>query len=304
MRAKWILVCASVMLVLAALPTTADTIHLLNGATIDGEVISESADVITLRVGERTVVYRKSEIDRREENEKTGHFDRAAALARYQERDKELTEQTGLTAEQRRTVRELILGLKSEERGVRNDIHQRLVAMQQQADLYPYLELSMKEMSHILSPWVLEAMFVVAPARVLPVLPVYAAHSYNGTRKMALRLFAEAGIGSSWEFVARGLVDHYREVQIEAAKSLAALGAKGATPALLDLAALPDVYVSGASLESLQALWSGSFGESGPPQNLEEWNAFWGARVSSVPRTVRLASLEPLIEPESEYQNE
>jgi hypothetical protein len=82
-----------------------------------------------------------------------------------------------------------------------------------------------------------------------------------------------------------------------AAYALANLGAKQASPALIDGLKHPDLRVNNASRESLQALWKDELGDQ-KPGTTEEWTAFWQAHAGSVSSPIETSALTPLADPE------
>ena len=146
MRRVMLFVMGAVLCVAAL--AAADTVYLNNGVRFDG-----------VEAGERTLVYRPSEIARIEENDKTGGFDREAARARWERRDAELTALTGLTAEERETVEALMYRLQRSDPAERKSVRDKLVKLQEEMPVFKFLAWRMPGVSHRLSPWVLEAMF-------------------------------------------------------------------------------------------------------------------------------------------------
>ena len=76
---------------------SADTIHLKNGVRVDGTVtpVQGQDGIYRVKAGERVLMYRESEIDRVEKNNKTGKLDTDELLRRWEERNTKLTEETG-----------------------------------------------------------------------------------------------------------------------------------------------------------------------------------------------------------------
>lgn len=279
----------------------ADTLYLKDGVQIDGKISAMPNGLYQVRIGDRTILYRESEVDRVEQNERTGRIDRQEALRRWAEQDKQLTEQFGLSAEQRRKVDALLYKLQREEErvGARN----QLIAMQQEHDILPYLAFRFTEVSHRLSPWVLETLAYIDARRVLETIRGAVLHPYFGTRAKAIELLGMLQDKASVELVARGLVDHKPEVQFPTAYALANLGAKEATPALTDLLGSTDQRVRNASLDALQKLWAAELGDAKPEQ-AEQWAEIWKSHAISVGKSISLDGLLPLVAPEEEFQDE
>src|SRR5690606_1229603 len=103
---------------------------------------------------------------------------------------------------------------------------------------------------------------------------------------------------SAIDLIARGLVDHQHPVKIAASYALAALGAKQATPALIELLPHADQRVSNAARESLLILWAEETGDT-RPATVAEWKALWD-RQTTTETPFDLAKLEPLSPEEEE----
>ena len=288
-----------ILALVAAVTTPADTIYLKNGVRFDGVVtpVPEQEGMFRISAGDRTLIYRETEIARVEKNDKTGHLDKQALIDRWKERNQKLTEETGLTADQRRLVRGLMFELRSEDISVRIAVRDKLQALQEEADVYGYLRSLYSELSPLLAPNVLWVLVHLDTAKSIDLLEESAQSNYFETRAVALELLGQLRSQNSETLVARGLADHNQTVQINAAYALARLGVRRSTPALIGMLADPDRRVSSASRESLTALWADSLGDKrlGP---VSEWEEFWnGQTAEGTP--IRLEDLEPL-SPEDE----
>ena len=293
---------AAVMVVLAT-AVAADTVYLNTGVRIDALVTERPDGFYTVKAGSNTLIMRPGEIKRIEKNGKTGAFDKEAALARWAVRDAELTQLTGLTADQRRKVKALMFKLQDSSEAERMAARDTLVVMQQEMDVFPYLAWQFPQLSHRLSPWVLEAMFYVDVTRGLKYLREGAAHSYAGTRAKAIELMGRFGDRESAPLIARGLLDHDMDVQIQAAYALVRIGAKEATPALIETLKHPDLRVSNLSRGALTALWSAAIGDE-EPRTVSDFTAIWEANKDGVGSPLQFAKLEPLIAPQDEFEDE
>lgn len=290
---------AAVLMVTAA---GADTVYLKNGVEFDGVVTSvpEDPELFRVTAGERSLVYRASEIERVEKNEKTGKQTNEEILARWQEQDKLLTEQTGLTADQRRLVQELMFELITDNASKRLAIREKLVGLQKEFDAYKYLASEWVGVSILIAPNLLEVLTYMDGARAVALLQEAAVNNYYGTRSMAINLLGRLGDSNNQALVARGLVDHKQEVQISAIYALAAMKVRAATPALIGLLPNHDDRVSNASKEALQALWADLLPDP-KPSTVDEWTAFWNAQEKST-TPIELAGLEPLSNPVDEIE--
>ncbi len=283
--------------------TAADTIYLNNGVRFDGVVTQLPDGNYRVHAGERVLTYRASEIERIEQNDRTGHFDWSDARERWAKQDAELQELTGLNAEQRKRVRELLYQLQITEDSRRMLARDELLAIQTQIDVFPYLQFRLDEVSHRLSPWVLEAMYYINPQRALPHLRRNTEHVFYGTRQKAIELLGRMEHTESIPLVVRGLVDHNFDVRAETALSLARLSARNATPALIETLTHPDMRVSHAAQQALQTLWHSYLGDS-IPQTVDEWNGVWEQHSASYDNPLELSPLNSFILPEHEFMDE
>lgn len=293
--------CTALAGLLLAAAAAADTVYLKNGVRFDGVVtpVPDQEGLYKVTAGDRTLFYRESEIREIEKNDRTGKLDREELLARWQEKNKKLTEETGLTAEQRRTVRGLMLALKTEVVAERLAIREKLVGLQAEYDVYGYLASLYPELSILLAPNVLETLYYLDPVRAAALLRESAQSNYYGTRAMAIELLGRSRDREAMALIARGLADHQRPVVISTAYVLAAMNVKEATPALVELLAHPDQRVSNAARESLLTLWGESLGDE-RPANVDAWKSFWAAQSTSG-TPIELAKLEPLSPEEEEF---
>jgi len=274
----------------------ADTVYLSNGVRVDGVVKQRPDGNYVLEVRGREIVYRPSEIVEIEKNDRTGERDLDAIRARVEARRQELLEQTGLTQEQRDRVDELIVALSKAEQIDRPAIKNRLVRLQAEMNVARYLEWKMRE---VIEPWVLEAYYYVAPAVAEPVLRRGTQDTNHEVRSKAIELLGRVGNDRHVDMVVRGLADHKSDVQIEAAYALARLGAREATPALIEMLGDANVRVSNASRQALEALWDDASGDA-PPETVQAWEELWAQQAGQVDGSFQLARLQPLIPPEEE----
>lgn len=299
MQARFVVPVA--VLALWAGAAMADTLYLKNGVRVHGVVTERPDGIYKVQSGRNTVVYRPSEVERIERNDRDGSLDMEELRARWAEHDARMTERTGLTADQRRRVKDLMYQLQTDDEAKRHAVREKLIAMSEEMDVFGYLAYRFPEVSDRLSPYVLEAMFAVNPGQARAHVRDGATHVYYGTRAMAIELLARMRDAESEELILRGLADHSPEVVIAALYSLAQLGAKRSTPVMIELLAYPDLRVTNAARESLQALWRQELGDA-PPGKVSEWTAFWQQQDGS--SELKLAGLAPLIPEEWEFQDE
>ena len=296
------LLLVTALMALALMPVQADTIILKNGVRFDGTAspVPDQEGLFKVTAGKRQLFYRETEIDHIEKNDRTGLLDKNALLARWEERNRQLTEETGLTVEQRRLVRGLMFELKSEDESKRISVREKLKVLQAEFDAYGYIASIYRELSPLLAPNVLYVLTQLDPRRTVPLLQESAQSNYFAVRAIALELLGGLRHKDSAPIIARGLADFSQPVQISAAYALADMGVRQYTPALVSLLANADLRVSGASRESLTALWSDKLGDK-RLNTVSEWDEFWKAQtLEGTP--VGLAQLEPLSSEEEELK--
>lgn len=295
------IICFGVLFSAVVAAAHGDTLTLIDGVSVDGKVTQLPDGMYQLEVKGRTLFYRPDEVQSLEMNEKTGVIDRQAAIEAWKRHEQELTTLTGLDPEQRRRVEPIVDRLQLEEERVaaRNE----LIGIHKELDLFKYLQFRFEEASHRLSPWILEAMCYLDSSRALPLARDCVLHPYFGTRAKAIEMLGAMKDVSSAPLIARGLVDHKPEVQYLAAAALGALGAKPATPALIEMLASADPRVRTAARDSLLALWAPELGET-KPETPDQWQQVWTAHSATVGQPITTASLLPLVEPGMEFQNE
>lgn len=291
------------VLVVALLPLAvvfADTIHLKNGVRFDGVVspVPGQEGIFRVKAGDRELIYRESEIAKIEQNDKTGHLDKEELLARWEEKNKRLTEETGLTAEQRRMVRGLMFELRSEDMSKRIAVRDKLQGLQQEFDVYGYLSDLYPELSPLLAPNVLWVLAHLDSKRSIELLQGATQQNYAEVRAIAIELLARMRHRESIPLLSRGLADFSQPVQISAAYAMAELGVRNATPALISLLADPDRRVSNATREALAAIWGDVLGDK-RLNTVSEWEAFWNAQAPEGTPIV-MAELEVLSPEEDE----
>lgn len=285
---------------LVAATAGADTVYLKNGVEFDGVVtpVPDNPELFKVTAGERSLIYRAEEIDRVEKNEKTGKLSKEEILARWEEQNRLLTEETGLTAEQRSLVMGLMFELKTDNVSKRVAVREKLTGLQKEFDAYSFLSNQLPGVSILIAPNLLEALAYMDSSRALELLQGAAQNNYFGTRVMAIELLGRLGHTGSKDLIVRGLADHKQEVQISAIYVLAGMGAREVTPALISLLPSPDERVANASREALQALWANLLPDP-KPGSVDEWTAFWNAQEKTG-TPVQLADLVALSNPDEE----
>lgn len=298
MKSGWYYAVLAVALVAAS--AGADTVYLNNGVEFDGVVapVPDNPDLFKVTAGERSLIYRAEEIDRVEKNEKTGKLSKEEIQASWEEQNRLLTEETGLTAEQRGLVMGLMFELKTDNVSKRVAVREKLIGLQKEFDAYSFLASQLPGVSILIAPNLLEALAYMDSSRALELLQGAAQNNYAGTRVMAIELLGRLGHTGSKDLIVRGLADHKQEVQISAIYVLASMGAREVTPAFISLLPSPDERVSNASREALQTLWANLLPDP-RPGTVDEWTAFWNAQEKSG-TPVQLADLASLSNPEEE----
>ncbi|MBI2423138.1 MAG: HEAT repeat domain-containing protein [Candidatus Hydrogenedentes bacterium] len=282
----------------------ADTFHLTTGVQFDGLILKTENGVHTVKAGPRTILLREAEIAQIETNDRNGELNMDEVRAQVAAEVQQLDQETGLTAEQRLRVDELIVKMRSAESADRLNARDSLVAMQAEVDVMKYLEYILPSLGHVDSPLVIEAMFVIDALRAKPTIEAGTQHAFFEIRAMCIDLLGRMRDKASMGQIARGLVDAKMEVRLAAVYALANLGAKEATPAFVEQLAAPDQRVSGASRKALETLWQPEIASSPVPESVTDWKGFLSPYEAQIGEAIQLAALEPLILPEQEFQDE
>jgi HEAT repeat protein len=280
----------------------ADTIWLDTGVKIEGVVTKRDDGLYSIKADNRVLVYRAEEVVAIEKNERTGALNMEEVQARWAEQDAALVAATGLNAEQRRAIEALLAELQQDDPSVRVKARDKLVGMQQQMDVFRYLEFLYPEASHLLAPPLIEVLAIIDAARAKPLITGALTHSFYGIRVHAIELLARMGDTTAVPQIARGLVDHNHEVRIAAAVALGTLGARNATLPLIENLKHADLRVSNSAREALKMVWGLDATQS--PETVQDWESLWEQSGSGVANKIALADLQPLIAPEEEFQNE
>lgn len=284
--------------------TSADTLFLKGGTSRDGKVTQPNENAIVLEVGGMTTTYLATDVERIERNDKAGDAKAVdPAAARH---EAEMLKLTGLTADQRHDVEELMEPLKSEEATLRKRAEQRLIEKGGQVDIYPFLQSSLDGLSDLYVPPVLEVMLALDAGKTWPLVRRSVQDRNPAIRAAAIKLVVTQG-AKELPLIARGLVDPEPAVIIAAAEALRQLDDKRPTPALVALLNDPNARIRTSCLMTLIQLWRDDPCTANL-KTLQEWDAFWKAQAPKVKGAYTVASLEPLahIDEEgiSKYHNE
>lgn len=280
-------------LLLTAVTSRADTLHLADGASIDGTVRKVNDNCVAIASGNGEIVYQLSEIARIEKNDKKGTLDLAVEHPAAIRHEQELERRTGLKAEQRERVLALVDRLAAEDTNERNQAMRQLVALQQKFDVFRFLKESRMGFGARVLPGVLEVMLALNRAESKPIIIETLGNPVPLLRAATLELAGRAKGVIGAETVARGLADVDLDVRIAAAKALADLQAKEATPALIALLSDTQARMRNAARASLSRLWSRSDAVV-QYETPEEWTTFWETSRGAVGKPIELSSLDPL----------
>lgn len=270
----------------------ADTLVLSTGVRVDGEVKERPDGLIELKAGNRTVVYRPEEVTSHEKNDRRGGFDMGAARARVAEKQREMEEKTGLTAEQRARVDEILHQMATASSDSERIRHRdALVNLQGEMNVYGYLAWRCRAVLH---PWTLEVMYRIKPTDTVPKLRRGTQDPWFETRRAAIEILGSLGVRDASELVVRGLADHKPEVRLGAITAVAQLKIYTATPVLIEHLTSPNQKLANASRDALKAMWAAKLGET-KPASVEEWTTFWQAQPEAQQAVYAMATLQPLI---------
>ena len=283
------------------LPGVADT-FLLNGEVpVHGKLLRSDDKFHYIDIGGRQKRLPKKSVKLLEKNDKDGSFDIEAARERAAKRQQQITEETGLTKAQRDEIARLILALNSEDGLERGDARRKLIEMCEDAKVYTYLA---KQVPTEGPQFMLELIAIltqVDPVRANPLLKEFATYEEQNVRAECVELLGLIRDSSSLSLIMRGMLDQQPVVILAACTALTALGAKEATPLLLDKFNHTDLRVQNFAREALAVLWKTELGDREPFEALGDWNQFWNEQSASVSKTVNIETLEPLVPPGTHY---
>jgi hypothetical protein len=279
----------------------ADTFYLNGEVAVHGKLVRTDDKFYYIEIGGRPRRIPKQSISLVEQNEKDGSFDLEEAKKQAELRQQQITEETGLTQEQRDEIDKLIRELNSENGAEVGNAHRTLVEMCKNENVYRYIfTLVPSEAPHFIKKLVV-ILTEVDPVKVKPLLVEFATHAEQETRAQCIELLGVIRDASSLILMMRGMLDHEPVVRLAACSALTAIGAKEATPLLLSNFDHADLRVENYAREALAVMWKAELGDKEPFKTLEEWQKFWAEQSPSVPKTVDLETLEPLVPPGTSY---
>jgi len=274
-----------------------DTFYLKNGVTFNGKIIEESPDgIYTIKTGPNTLKYLKGEIEKIEKNDETGDIDLEKARKQWEEKDKMLTEKTGLNKEQRAQVEALISRLQWGEEIDRMSAKNGLLELQKSMDIYPYLEYYLPSLSPVVAPHILEIMFKINKDKTVKILRDKIYDPAPMIRSKAIELLASARDVDSYNSIIRGLVDPDIDVCIIASYAVAYIGLKSVTPVLIENLNHPEPQVVNTCKKALNDLWKTELNNQ-KIETFNEWKTFWEQHKNEINETpIYKKDLEPLVD--------
>lgn len=286
------------LLVAAAFSTSAgaDTLTLTNGATVDGKVKQRSDGFYEVDAGGNVVIYRPEEVVQLEQNDRDGTLNLDEVREQVRLEQERLEKETGLNQDQRDRVDDLLNRMQSGTPAERLEARERLIRLHQEVSVLKYIKYWF---NNLITPALLEAIYYIAPEEALEELHRGVKHANFECRAKAIELLTAMGHAESAELIARGLIDHAFDVQLAAIYGLAKLGSKSSSTALLEMMAKPDIKLSNASQQALEALWTSELQGGTAPKGVSEWKDFLSNQRFNGGYT--LSELEPLIIPEEEF---
>lgn len=284
-----------------SLQSWSDTLHLRTGVQVHGVVLGEEGNRLVVRTGDRIVRIPRDSVLRIDENDKDGSFDRRAAQKALEAREQELFEQTGLTREQREEIRVLIRRLDDSDPVVRGEARRTLTVKAGDLPVFTYITEMLPSILPVYVPSALEVLVDAGGMRARDALYAHVTHLDYNVRGAALELLGVIGDEGAVETMMRGLLDHAPPVRMAACSGLAAVRAREATPLLIENLEHADLRVQNYVREALTVLWSD--GETVVAfDSAEEWRQFWNENRESVPATIDIESLEPLVDEHARFE--
>lgn len=286
-----------------SLTGVADTFFLNGEVAVHGTLLRSDDKFHYIDIGGRQKRIPKKSIKHIEKNDKTGALDLEAARKRVERKQQQLTEETGLTHEERIEIERLIFTLRADNAAEANQAKRTLTGMCAAEKVYRYIAGLVEDVNF--DPFLTRVLLVVLTdadaALTIPLLQTFATYVDEGVRAECLELLGIHRHVSSLTLMMRGMLDHQPVVRLAGASALAAIGAKEATPLLLKNFNHPDLRVENYTREALGIIWKAELGDTEPFKTLEEWQNFWNEQSPAVLKTVDIEGLEPLVEPGVSY---
>jgi len=282
--------------------TFSDTFTLKNGITFDGKIVDESSDgIYTIQVGEKIFKYTKDEVANIQKNDKTGEINLDEAKKEWEQKDKLLTEKTGLNKDQRAQVEALISRIQWGEEIDRVTAKNGLLELQKTMDIFPYLEYYLPSYSPTTTPHILEILFKINKDKTIKILREKIFDSAPTVREKSIELLSIAKDMESYNLIIRGLVDPDINVCITTNYAIAHIGLKSVTPVLIENLNHPEPRIVNSSKETLNNLWKIEL--NGKKLNsIEEWKTFWEEHKNEVKDSIIYRKeIEPLVERDFQY---
>ncbi len=302
---RWVsaTILATALIFGLATPAEGDTVMLKSGVRINGTIVHQDDDTVRIRIGDREQTYPATKIAVLEENDHTGKLDPAELIRRGEQRAAELFRETGLTADQRREVKELMYELQSTDSDIHDNAKRSLVKFHKKVPLHKYFAWWLPGLSPRFVPGVLEIMGEIAPDRAAQVAASHVTDADATSRAMALTVLAKTAGLEKLDIIARGAVDPESEVRIAASRALGQMKAREATPLLIENVDAPDPHLVNVARAALRHTWS----TDTRPIDFEtkaDWQSFWDQKKSTVESPLTQVAMLPLVEPGAVFEDE
>ncbi len=299
MYIRFFFITASIALL--TMTVWSDTLYMRSGVQVHGVVLREEGNRLVVRTGGRVVRLPRDSVMKIEENNKDGSFDQEAARKALEEREKQLLEETGLTREQRQEIDALIRHLADPDPVVQGDARRRLTTMAAEKEVFEYIQNQISSWLPVHIAHILDILASAGGMHAGDTLLEHATHPDPTVRGMSIELLGIIQHKNALETMLRGLLDHEPTVRMAACAALAAIGAREATPLLIDNLQYADPGVNNYAGEALAVIWKDN-DTATTLKTAEEWLQFWNAHQESVPRTIDLESLKPLVDEHARFE--
>ncbi len=273
---------------------SADTLHFNDGTKVDGVVVSEDENFISLQVGKGRMTFPRSDVSQIEKNDKEGDdvkISRETGLKHEQDQQ----ERTGLTREQRDQVRAAISPLWSLNEEERRVARENLKKMGKDLAVFQYIESFLPYSKGQIVPELMTVLVEMDPERARTALSQRTEDPNPVNRAKALELMATYTKDKPLATMARGMIDLDPAVRTTAAEALGKTKEPAVTPALI--AGLADDATKDAALAALKKVWADD-PAAGQLSDVSGWQSFWGSRSKKVENAVDVAELKPLVSQE------
>jgi hypothetical protein len=280
----------------------ADTLTFPDGSKMDGAVREVNENCVELTVGENTIQFQRTEIASIEKNTKKGDSGKPLVLPMVQQWQDQMDAATGMNADQRENLFNLINVLRTAQEPVdRHRIEEQIVVLNKSADVVKFVKASYDHSTIGQKMALLDVLNLIEPAAAVPMLEEAMVTNNAPFRAYAIRLYEKTKLKSGrmdrngLSYLARGILDSDVDVQLAAGIALAECGQKPVTPVLISQLNAADLRVGNAMNQALARIWNVD-SDSVPRDRAAFWQDHWRSNAAAVNNPLNPDALQPLVD--------